>query len=225
MAYKEGSQTGNLLFGLGGRILGGAVGYLAGGFGGASTGWQVGGSIGDSFAKPVSMNQTSFMTKSADPNLAYAENRLDNRMFGYTENKNQMNDWSKYITTGLDAVVNIGSATGLVDKLDKNSNQSSLLGKWFGSNKSTKVQSEADQIIASSMANRNMTIQDTTMSKGNISNNIISPESSLYNPWKNNSVQTPQYAMPDLSGYSLPSQARYLNNRYNKFGQFDHLIQ
>ena len=224
MAYKEGSQTGNLLFGLGGRILGGVVGYLAGGAGGAATGWQAGGSIGDSFAKPVYMNQSSFMTKAADPNLAYAENKLDNRMFGYTENKNQMNDWSKYITTGLDAVVNIGSMSGLTEKLDKKSGQTSLLENWFGSNK-TKNPSEADKIIASTIANKNMQSGTPAMNKGNVSNDIISPEGSLYSHRWNNFSQVPKYTMPDLSGYSLPSQAKYLNNRYNKFGQFDHLIQ
>lgn len=220
MAYKEGSQTSNLLFGLGGRVIGGVLGYLAGD---AQTGWQVGGSLGDSLSKPVTMNQQSFVTKGADPNSAYTENKLDNRMFGFTENKNQMSDWSKYVTSGLDAAVNISSISGLTDKLGKKDGPS-IMQQWFGTNK-TKNQSESDKIIASTIANKNMISGTTPLKQGNTTNDIISTGSSLYSPVRNNISSIPQYTMPDLSSYSLASQARYMNNRYNKFGQFDHLIQ
>jgi hypothetical protein len=199
MAYQTGSSGANLLFGLGGRVLGGVVGFLAGGPSGAATGWQVGGGVGDSFAKPITMHQTQQYINPADPSAQYQQKKLANRVYGSYETANDKSDWSQYITKGLDSVVNIANSAGLFKKLDtKFPNLTNIASGWFNKKETNPLSSLTAGAFNSNPLDTRSMINNSTrqMNQQYINQNkdlnaITAPQEQLYPP-KRKSLYNPQ---------------------------------
>lgn len=120
MAYKTGNSTGtNLLYGLGGRVLGSVVGYLAGG--NISAGYKVGGMVGDMFTEAPGSVTQQYSVSDLDMNSSYNRGFMNNRQVGAGTKANTYTDVAGIITGALDTVTDV---TKLLDSSGKSNTKS-----------------------------------------------------------------------------------------------------